>query len=61
MNCEYCHEDSDGYVVPLEKNAHAFLKCPNKLIVRFGKERRECKINYCPMCGRALPKEDEGE
>lgn len=54
--CEYCHEDRDGYVAPLEKNAHAFLKYPDKLIVKFGREERECKIRFCPMCGRRLSK-----
>lgn len=24
--CEYCHEDSDGYVKPIEKNCHAFIR-----------------------------------
>ena len=55
--CEYCHEDSDGYVMPLEKNCHAFI--------RFGMDGWElslkakgwngsAKIKYCPMCGRDL-------
>ena len=55
--CEYCHEDSDGYVMPLEKNCHAFI--------RFGMDGWElslkangwhggAKIRYCPMCGRDL-------
>ena len=56
-DCEYCHEDSDGYVKPIEKNCHAF--------VRFGMDGWElslkangwhgsAKIRYCPMCGREL-------
>ena len=56
-DCEYCHEDSDGYVKPIEKNNHAF--------VRFGMDGWEldlkangwhgsAKIRYCPMCGREL-------
>ena len=56
-SCEYCHEDSDGYVKPIEKNNHAF--------VRFGMDGWElnmkangwhgsAKIRYCPMCGRDL-------
>ena len=56
-DCEYCHEDSDGYVKPIEKNCHAFI--------RFGMNGRElslkangwhgsAKIRYCPMCGRDL-------
>lgn len=55
--CEYCNEDSDGYVKPIEKNNHAF--------VRFGMDGWEislsakgwngsAKIMYCPMCGREL-------
>ena len=29
--CEYCHEDLEGYVKPLEKNCHAYLdtRCVN--------------------------------
>lgn len=60
MSCEYCHEDRDGYVVPLEKNGHAFLKYPDKLVFKLGKERRECKIRFCPMCGRELSKSKNG-
>jgi len=60
MSCEYCHEDRDGYVLPLEKNCHAFLEYPNKLVLRFKKEWRECKINYCPMCGRLLKGAEDG-
>ena len=55
--CDYCHEDSDGYVKPIEKNCHAFI--------RFGMNGWEislsakgwngsAKIVYCPMCGRKL-------
>lgn len=55
--CEYCNKDVDGFVTPLEKNGHAF--------VRFGKNGWElslkvngwhgsAKIRYCPMCGRDL-------
>lgn len=58
MNCEYCHEDRDGYIRPLDNNAHAYLQYPDKLMLRFGKERRECKIKHCPMCGRELQKGD---
>lgn len=58
--CPYCCEDSDGYVKPLEKNCHAFI--------RFGMNGWEidlsakgwhgsAKIRYCPMCGRKLMRE----
>ena len=57
VDCIYCHEDSDGYVKPIEKNGHAFI--------RFGMSGWEislgakgwngsAKIMYCPMCGRRL-------
>jgi hypothetical protein len=57
VDCIYCHEDSDGYVKPIEKNCHAFI--------RFGMNGWEislsakgwngsAKIMYCPMCGRKL-------
>ena len=56
-DCEYCHEDIEGYVKPIEKNGHAF--------VCFGMDGWElnlqakgwhgsAKIMYCPMCGRRL-------
>ena len=58
--CPYCFTDSDGYVLPLEKNGHAFI--------RFGMNGWEidisakgwhgsAKIRYCPMCGRKLMRE----
>ena len=59
--CVYCREDIDGYIVPFGKNADVYWQKPNKLVLRIGKELRECKINFCPMCGRELrepPKEE---
>lgn len=56
-NCEYCHEDSDGYVRPIEKNSHAWLVRRGRtmrLHVCFKGEYRECDILFCPMCGRRL-------
>ena len=58
LDCEYCHEDSDGYVRPIEKNSHAWLVRRGrtmKLRVGFKGEYRECDILFCPMCGRRLP------
>ena len=54
-DCEYCHEDSDGYVRPIEKNSHAWLIRQGrtiKLHICFKGEHRECDILFCPMCGR---------
>lgn len=56
-DCEYCHEDSDGYVRPIEKNSHAWLVRRGrtmKLRVCFKGGYSECDILYCPMCGRRL-------
>ena len=24
--CDFCHEDRDGYIKPIEKNCHAFVR-----------------------------------
>ena len=56
--CEYCHEDSDGYVKPIEKNCHAFVRCSPIdgwiLSLKYGSWRKDVQIRYCPMCGRRL-------
>lgn len=58
MKCRYCREDNEGYVQALDKNGHVYIAWGyhgmDKLIFRFGKERREIPISYCPMCGRRL-------
>ena len=54
VGCAYCKEDRDGYTMPLEKNAHACVQYPNKLVIQFGKEIRKCEIKYCPMCGAKM-------
>ena len=51
--CEYCCEDSDGYVLSIEKNGHAYIQ-NGKLALRANGWRGECGIDYCPMCGRKL-------
>ena len=56
-DCEYCHEDSDGYVRSIEKNSHAWLVRRGrtmKLRVGFKGGYSECDILFCPMCGRRL-------
>ena len=52
-NCDYCHEDSDGYVRPIERNAHAVLFKGVLRIKGYG-YKWDVKINYYPMCGRRL-------
>lgn len=55
--CEYCNSDSDGYVKPIERNGHAFIHFGMNgwvLSLRGGGWHGECKIRYCPMCGREL-------
>ena len=56
-DCEYCHEDSDGYVIPLEKNSHAFIRFGIdgwELSLKAKGWHGSAKIRYCPMCGRRL-------
>lgn len=58
--CEYCHEDSDGYVMPLEKNCHAFIRYGMngwELILKAKGWHGSAKIKYCPICGRSLTHE----
>ena len=55
--CEYCNTDSEGYIKPIEKNCHAFISYGINgwvLSLRGGGWHGECKIRYCPMCGRDL-------
>ena len=57
IRCEYCHEDSDGYVKPLEKNCHAFIRFSMdgwELSMKANRWHGSAKIRYCPMCGRKL-------
>jgi len=56
-DCEYCHEDSEGYVRSIEKNSHAWIVRRGrsmKLRIGLKGEYRECDILFCPMCGRRL-------
>lgn len=55
--CEYCNEDSDGYVAPIEKNNHAFVRFGMngwELSLKANGWHGSAKIRYCPMCGRDL-------
>ena len=55
--CEYCNEDSDGYVKPIEKNSHAFVRFGMngwELDLKANGWHGSAKIRYCPMCGRDL-------
>ena len=57
-DCIYCHEDSDGYVKPIEKNCHAFIRFGMngwEISLRAKGWNGSAKIMYCPMCGRRLP------
>jgi len=59
-DCEYCHEDSDGYVRPLEKNCHAFVRHGIngwEISLKAKGWSGSAKIKYCPMCGRELKHE----
>ncbi len=55
--CEYCNEDADGYVKPIEKNYHAFIRFGMngwELSLKANGWHGSAKIRYCPMCGRNL-------
>ena len=55
--CEYCNEDTDGYVKPIEKNNHAFVRFGAsgwELSLKANGWHGSVKIRYCPMCGRDL-------
>ena len=55
--CEYCNKDADGFVTPLEKNGHAFVRFGIngwELSLKANGWHGSAKIRYCPMCGRDL-------
>ena len=55
--CEYCHEDSDGSIEPIEKNCRAFIHFGMngwEIILSAKGWNGSAKIMYCPMCGRRL-------
>ena len=55
--CEYCNGDLDGYVKPIEKNNHAFIRFGTngwELSLKANGWHGSAKIRYCPMCGRDL-------
>lgn len=59
--CEYCHEDAEGYVRPVEKNSHAFVRFGMngwELSLKGNGWHGETPIYFCPMCGRKLQQED---
>ena len=56
-SCEYCYEDADGFVTPLEKNGHAFVRFGMngwELSLKANGWHGSAKIKYCPICGRRL-------
>ena len=55
--CEYCNKDSNGYVKPIEKNNHAFVRFGTngwELSLKANGWHGSAKIRFCPMCGRDL-------
>lgn len=66
--CEFCHEDTDGYITHLDRegigSAHIVQSHPVcggwKLCISSGKQvRMTVKIKFCPICGRRL-EDDNG-
>lgn len=55
--CEYCHEDSDGFIRPIEKNSHAFVSFGLNgwhIAMRANGWVGRAPIKFCPICGRRL-------
>lgn len=52
-DCEFCHEDSNGYVRPVEKNSHAVIY-GSVLYLKARGWSGKVQIKYCPICGRRL-------
>lgn len=55
--CEYCKTDCDGYIQPLDKNAHVFLneiRTKANLTIKWYGHSMNIPIKYCPMCGKDL-------
>lgn len=56
-DCEYCHEDRDGFIRPIEKNSHAFVSFRLDgwhIVMRANGWVGRAPIKFCPMCGRRL-------
>ena len=61
--CKYCHADSEGYRLRLPTEKHTINLAIDYFHVtgwcienKNGQVR--LKINFCPMCGRELKKEE---
>ena len=55
--CKYCEEDSEGYILPLDKNAHVcvFDKPHEKILhIDWYGHHMKIEIEFCPKCGRKL-------
>jgi hypothetical protein len=55
--CPYCHEDSEGFVTPMEKNNHAFIHFDMygwHVHMQAKGWHADIPINFCPMFGRQL-------
>ncbi len=55
--CEYCNKNADGFVTPMEKNGHAFVRFGMngwELSMKANGWHGSAKIRYCPMCGMDL-------
>ena len=51
--CEYCQEDCDGYLKPLDKNAHICvfdMAYKQWLDINWYGHNMQIPIKYCPMC-----------
>ena len=61
-NCEYCNEESRKPFI-LNDDVSVFINDKDELMIinHYSHKAENKKINYCPMCGRKLKKEQENE
>lgn len=64
--CGYCNQDSKCIYEKIDKQCHSFNDYisieGNSLVSDFGcKSYASAKINFCPMCGKSLTKENADE
>lgn len=55
--CKYCEEDFEGYVKPLDKNAHVAIfdrVYEKNLDIDWYGHSMKISINYCPMCRKKV-------
>lgn len=60
-DCDYCHEDSDGYVKPIEKNGHAFVRFGNGYNAGFEAGQRDLMLEKLPAAQPSFSQPHEND